>query len=307
MKRRTFLASAASFAASACGGHNLKSPFSIGTGHPRIKLPHGACDSHIHILDPRFPAIPGWRGEPVNDATVLAYRQFQKRIGTQRVVVVTPSTYGDDNRATLDALHQFGNSSRGVVVLDCDAPLPDLAEMNRAGVRGIRVNFVSPQSWGQTDARRLRDTAKIAAAQNWHIQIYAKSHQIADLEPVITQLGIPVVIDHLGNVSPPDTQDSGHLAALRLLQNGRTWLKLSGPYISSRTGGPAYTDLVPVARRYVAAAPERLVWGSDWPHRGQAASPPDDAVLIDQLLVWAPNEDDRRRILVDNPTQLYGF
>lgn len=270
-------------------------------------VPAGACDSHIHILDPRFPATPGWRGEPVGLADVGAYRKYQARIGTQRVVVVTPSTYGTDNAATLDALRQFGERARGVVVIDCYGVRPDLAAMHAAGVRGIRVNFVSPQPWGQSDAQRLKDTARIAAEMGWHIQIYARSGQLQALQGTIADLGVPVVIDHLGNVSPPDPNDIGHLAVRRLLGNGRTWLKLSGPYISSRTGAPGYEDVRLIARNYVNEAPDRLVWGSDWPHRGQAAHMPDDAKLLDQLLWWAPDPALRTRILVENPRTLYGF
>lgn len=199
--RRSFLAVAGLTMLGACvPASGLSSPFSVGTALPRLRVPRDACDSHIHILDPRFPATPGWKGEPVNDATVAAYRAFQKRIGTSRVVVVTPSTYGDDNAATLDALRQFGSSARGVIVINSEAPPADLAKMGDAGVKGIRVNFVSPQPWGQSDARRLVETARIAADMGWHIQIFARAAQIADLEPTIAALPAPVVIDHLGYV-----------------------------------------------------------------------------------------------------------
>jgi D-galactarolactone isomerase len=307
--RRTFLAAAGLTMLGACAPKSLvTSPFSAGQGAPRLRVPRNACDSHIHILDPRFPATPGWKGEPVNDATVSAYRAFQKRIGTSRVVVVTPSTYGDDNRATMDALAQFGASARGVIVINSDTPPSDLARMRDGGVKGIRVNFVSPQPWGQSDARRLVATARIAADMGWHIQIYAKAAQITELEGSIASLPVPVVIDHLGYVPPAEgVNHPGHLAILRLLANGRTWLKLSGAYISSVIGQPSYADLVPIAQSYAGAAPDRLVWGSDWPHRGQARKMPDDANLIDLLTTWLPDEEARKLVLVDNPAKLYGF
>lgn len=307
LSRRALIGGAGLAVLGACaGGKRSASPFSIGDAPPAIRVPSGACDSHIHILDPRFPAVPGWRGEPVNDATVTAYRRYQARIGTQRVVVVTPSTYGADNRATLDALDQFGGSARGVIVIDSDAPPTDLASMTARGVRGIRVNFVSPQPWGRTDQRRLADTARIAAQHGWHIQIYARGSQIAEMEGALAALPVPLMIDHLGSVAPADFDGAGHAAILRLLGNGRTWLKLSGAYISSVTG-PDYRDLDGIAQSYVRAAPERLVWGSDWPHRGQAARLPDDAALIDLLRRWAPDAMVRDRILVDNPVSFYGF
>lgn len=306
LSRRPLLAGL--LALGACTTGRLVSPFSSGQGRPIMRVPRGACDSHIHILDPRFPATPGWRGGPIDEATVEAYRQFQRRIGTDRVVIVTPSTYGTDNRATLDALAQFKAGARGVAVIDCYAPLPDLDEMARLGIKGFRVNFVSPQPWGKSDLQRLKDTARIAAGRGWHIQIYARSSDFAEMETAIAQLPVPVVIDHLGSVPPTSgVADPGHQAVLRLLQNGRTWLKLSGAYISSQSGPPAYADLLSIARSYVSSAPQRLVWGSDWPHRGQSAHWPDDAGLIDLLAQWAPDEVTRRAILVENPKRLYGF
>ncbi len=309
LSRRTVLAAGVSGLVSACAaGSHASSPFSAGTGRPRLGVPQNACDSHIHILEPRFPATPGWKGEPVNDASVTAYRRFRARIGTERVVVVTPSTYGIDNGATLDALDQFGNSARGVIVIDSVAPPADLGSMSKRGVRGIRVNFVSPQPWGPTDVDRLVATSRIAADLGWHIQIYAKAGQIAAMAGTIADLPTPVVIDHLGSVDPvTGPGGDSHTAIKRLLANGRTWMKLSGAYISSRSGAPAYADLQTVARSYVEAAPERMVWGSDWPHRGQSGKLPDDAALLDLLLDWAPDAAQRRRILVDNPEALYAF
>ena len=292
-----------------CAGSRIAgSPFSLGQERPQLRMPRGGTDSHIHILDTRFPATPGWRGEPVNDATVAAYRQVQRRLGTERVVVVTPSTYGTDNRATLDALTQFGEAARGVIVIDSDAPPSNLKSMAAFGIRGIRVNFVSPQPWGRSDLRRLDATARIAADMDWHVQIYAKADQILDMAPAIAKLPAPVVLDHLGSVEPGHGLDGdGHRPILRLLSTGQTWMKLSGAYISSRSGPPFYADLNAIARSYVDVAPDRLVWGSDWPHRGQAAKLPDEAALLDLLLDWVPDGLQRQRILVDNPARLYGF
>lgn len=286
----------------------IESPFSTGDRRPSLRAPRLACDSHIHILDPRFPVTEGWRGEPVNEATVSAYRRFQARIGTERTVIVTPSTYGTDNRATLDALDQFGPSARGVVVIDCDAPPPDLDALADQGVCGIRVNFVSPQPWGTSDQRRLVATARIAADLGWHVQVYARADQLAAMAPTLAALPCDLVIDHLGFIDPSEgVAAEGHAVILGLLARGRTWVKLSGAYISSRSGAPSYADLLSIARSYVEAAPDRLVWGSDWPHRGQAGNLPDDAALLDLLLQWAADPADQRRILVDNPAALYGF
>lgn len=283
----------------------LTSPFSVGEGRPHSGVPAHACDSHIHIFDPEFPLD---RPEAeMDNATVEAYRQFQARIGTQRVVVVTPSTYGVDNRATMRGLAGFGAAARGVIVIDSNAPPRDLAAMARAGVRGIRVNFVTRQGWGPTTVERLQATARIAAEQGWHIQIYASGPQVAEMKSAIAGLPTPVVIDHLASVTPGEGVNSpGHRAALALLENGRTWLKLSGPYIVSHSG-PEYRDVDPIAQSYVRWAPEHLVWGSDWPHRNRRNPFPDDALLFDALSRWAPEESTRKRILVNNPAKLYGF
>lgn len=309
LTRRSAVFGGAGALLTACANsRRMSSPFSAGSGFPKLRVPSNACDSHLHILDPRFSATPGWRGEPVSQATVSAYRAVQARIGTTRAVVVTPSTYGVDNRATLDALDQFGDTARGVIVIDSVNPPSDLGLLTARGVRGLRVNFVSPQIWGRSDVERLRSTARIAADWGWHVQVYATGTQIAELAHALASLPAPVVIDHLGAPHPGAADaGAGHRALLDLLAAGRSWVKLSGAYISSRTGPPAYADLRPFARRCVEAAPDRILWGSDWPHRGQSRNLPDDAALLDLLLDWAPTQRDREKILVTNPAELYGF
>ncbi len=282
-------------------------PFSSGTSRPRLKVPPNACDSHFHIFDTRFPASSHWTGEPVVDATVKAYRLLQKRLGTARGIVVTPSTYGIDNRCTLDALSQFGESARGVAVVDLDVPDRELAEMAAKGVVGVRVNFVSAQSWGKTTAERLEYTAKRVNRLGWHVQIYATADQIHELAPVLGRLPTPLVIDHLGRLPPEQGPDHPAFQDIRkLLDGGRTWVKLSGAYLNTKVGPPSYADATKMAQAFVKAAPERMVWGSDWNHRGQKAMP-DTAALLDLLLEWAPDDATRHRILVENPAKLYGF
>ncbi len=312
--RRAFLKSAAgcTLAAAgalrsggACAQHNV--PFSSGTGTPKTSAPPNACDSHMHIFSTRFPASPHWKGEPVVDADVAAYRLLQKRIGTSRVVVVTPSTYGVDNRATLDGVAQLGSSARAVVVVDQDIADAELEQMAAQGAVGIRVNFVTPQSWGVTTAERLETMAKKVHVLGWHVQVYMTGDQIADLEKVLERLPTPLVIDHLGRLPPGQGLEHRALPVIRkLIDRGNTWVKLSGAYLNTASGPPAYADASKVAQAYARIAPERLVWGSDWPHRGEKHLP-DDAVLFDLLAQWAPDEETRRRILVDNPAVLYGF
>ncbi|MCJ2025949.1 amidohydrolase family protein [Methylobacterium sp. J-067] len=282
-------------------------PFSAGTEAPSIRVPPEACDCHIHILSTRFPASSHWRGQPVLDSDVAAYRQVQARLGTSRVVVVTPSTYGTDNRATLDGVAQFGRSARAVVVVDLDITEAELRAMAAQGAVGIRVNFGTPQSWGTTTAERLETMARKVAPLGWHVQIYATGDQIVELDPVLSRLPTPLVIDHLARLPPAQgINHPAYFIVRRLLDSGRAWMKLSGAYLNTTSGPPAYADATAVAKSFAAAAPERMVWGSDWPHRGEKHLP-DDARLLDLLAEWVPDERARARVLVDNPAALYGF
>ncbi|QGY02454.1 amidohydrolase family protein [Methylobacterium mesophilicum SR1.6/6] len=312
--RRTILKGGATLALAAAAGLRHRPagaaedfPFSSGTEAPTTAVPPNACDCHIHILSTRFPASPHWKGQPVLDSDVAAYRRLQARLGTSRVVVVTPSTYGTDNRATLDGVAQFGRSARAVVVVDLDIAEAELRAMAAQGAVGIRVNFGTPQSWGPTTAERLEAMARKVEPLGWHVQIYATGDQIALLEPVLRRLPTPLVIDHLARLPPDRGVDHPAYAVVRgLLDGGRTWMKLSGAYLNTASGPPAYADATAVAKSFAAAAPERMVWGSDWPHRGEKHMP-DDARLLDILTAWVPDDRARARVLVDNPAELYGF
>ena len=310
INRRALLSAAVAAAAAAAiprAAQSQTAPFSSGSGAPRLRAPALACDSHLHIFDTRFPASPHWKGQPVEQATLDAYRQLQQRIGTTRAVIVNPSTYGVDNRCTLEATELMGQDARAVVVVDLDITDAQLETMAAQGAVGVRVNFVSPQSWGETTVERLRETAARIAPLGWHVQVYAKADQIVAMQDTLAALPVPLVIDHLGRLPPSaGPADTAFAVIRRLLDGGRTWVKLSGAYLNTEIGPPDYPDASAMARAYVEAAPERLVWGSDWPHRGEKTLP-DDAVLFDLLSNWVPDESARHRILVENPAELYGF
>ena len=286
-------------------------PHSVGLSRPLRLLSPGACDSHMHIFDPRFAPSPHWpRTPPV--APVPVYRQLQARLGTTRTVVVTPSTYGTDNACTLDALDQLGDSARGVAVVDQDVSAEELARLAARRVRGLRVNFVSPQSWGTTTPEMLvtlaRKVADHPACQGWHIKIFAHPEQIIVLAPQLQTLPVPLVIDHLGRIDPAEGPAEEAYGVVRgLLDGGNTWVKLSGAYMRSTVHGPSYADTLPLGRALVQAAPARLVWGSDWPHTTEAPGTVNDADLVDLLQVWAGSDAAMDGILVDNPARLYGF
>lgn len=282
-------------------------PHSVGTRRPGRALPADACDSHMHIFDPRFAPSPHWKRQPPC-ADVAAYRLLQQRLGTSRTVIVNPSTYGTDNACMLDALAQFGTRARGVAVVDAEVTDAELDRLASRGVCGLRVNFVTPQSWGVTTPAMLSTLARKAARLGWHIQVFMHPEQLVALAPILDALTTPLVIDHMARIDPAEGPGGAAFATLlRLLGRGNTWVKLSGVYMRSRVGAPAYGDVSALGRALVRAAPERLVWGSDWPHTTEAPHTVDDADLVDVLRAWCGEDAGMDSILVDNPARLYGF
>lgn len=307
ISRRKILAGGILMYAGLQGAMAQTVPNSEGSTPPKLKAPMHCCDSHHHIYDSRFPVSPHWRGGYPKGATADDYRLLQHKLGIARHIIVQPSTYGSDNRCLLDALQQFGAEARGIAVIEDDTSMEQLRTMDELGVRGVRVNFLTPQSWGITTIERLRRTVERIAPFGWHVQILMSGDQIAQQESVLASLPVPVVIDHLGRIPQPDGVDHpGARAVLRLLQKGSTWIKLSEPYADTRLGAPDYADTSKLARAYIEAAPERSLWGSDWPHPTEKMKP-DDALLFDLLASWAPDASVREKILVENPATLFGF
>lgn len=282
-------------------------PHSVGIERPAHALPEDACDSHMHIFDPRFAPSPHWQRQPPH-ADVAAYRRLQQRLGTSRTVVVNPSSYGVNNACTLDALAQLGERSRGVAVVGHQVADGELDALAAQRVCGLRVNFVTPQSWGTTTPEMLTTLARKVVRLGWHIQVFVQPQQLVALAPVLAGLPVPLVIDHMARIDPAEgVKGDAYAVARRLLDGGNTWMKLSGVYMRSRDGAPAYRDAFELGRALVAAAPERLVWGSDWPHTTEVPDTVNDADLADVLAAWCGSTAVRDRILVDNPAKLYGF
>jgi predicted TIM-barrel fold metal-dependent hydrolase len=261
----------------------------------------------MHIYDgERFPpSRPESRMQ--TNARVADYHLLQKRIGTTRTVVVSPAAYGTDNRVTLDAVAQLGNA-RGVVVVHPTISDAELKAFADGGVCGIRFTQFDPAS-ATTTFDMIEPLAKRVHDLGWHVQIHMRADQITDAESLWDRLPCPIVFDHLGRLPQPAGIDDPAFTIIRkLIDRGRTWVKISGAYLNSKVGPPTYADATKVAQAFVAAAPERMVWGSDWPHPNLTVTQkPDDAVLFDLLTEWAPDEITRHRILVDNPQTLYGF
>ncbi|BAT59080.1 4-sulfomuconolactone hydrolase [Variibacter gotjawalensis] len=281
-------------------------PHTVGDAPPQHAVPPDACDCHMHFYDDAFPALrPASR--LVSNAGVTQYRKLQNRLGTSRVVVVQPAPYVNDNTVTLAAIAEIGNA-RGVAVIHPDVTDAELQRLNAGGIRGIRFSIFDPR----TAAVSFDMIAPLAARMNalgWHVQLHLRGDQIVEHEKLIEQLPCPMVFDHLGRIPQPEgIQHPAFAIIQRLLKARRAWVKLSGAYADTKVGAPSYSDAVAMMRAYVATAPERCVFGSDWPHPTEAADhKPDDARLIDLIAEAAPDEAVRRKILVDNPAKLYGF
>lgn len=272
---------------------------------PRLTAPPGACDTHMHVYDDRFELAPTATFRPPH-APTADYLAMRERIGISRTVVVQPTGYGYDNACTLEAMAAMGGSARGIAVVPQDVKEAELERLTKAGMRGIRY-FMLPGGvlpWESLDAM----AAKVGAF-GWHVQLQLDGRQLPERETALKRLGGTLVIDHNGKFLEPVTvDDPAFQCLLRLLENGRTWVKLSAPYETSKKGPPLYPDVGALAKALVKAAPERCVWASNWPHPSvPRAQCPDDADLLDLLLDWAPDETTRNRILADNPARLYGF
>ncbi len=282
-------------------------PNSSGTTLARYTAPADACDSHIHIYDPRFEmSWPNLRA--VTDASVKEYRLLQQRIRTRRAIVVQPAAYGIDNAVTLDAVAQLGpENARGIAVVHPTVTDTELVAMNKGGIRGLRFSQHEPRT-AVTSADMIEPLAHRAHRLGWHVQLHLRGEQIVEMADLIAKLPGTVVIDHMARLPQPEgIHHQAFQVVRRLLDTGRVWVKLSAPYLDSKSGAPRYADIKPIARALIEHAPERCVWGSDWPHPTEPSAKPDDAALFDFVQEWAIAEETREMILVDNPAKLYGF
>jgi predicted TIM-barrel fold metal-dependent hydrolase len=271
---------------------------------PRTKAPANAADCHMHIYDPRLPQLAS--RSSVTNAGVPEYRLLQERIGTTRVVVVQPRNHATDNQVTLDAVAQLGPNARGIAVLHPTVTDAELRNLDAGGVRGIRFSLGDPATAVVT-IDMVEPLAKRVAPLGWHVQLHMPGDMIAGSAALLRRLPTPIVIDHMGRLPPAvGLAHPAYQIILDLIEKGRTWVKLAGAYFNSQIGPPSYAGARKIAQAFVKAAPERLVWGSDWPHPSEKVKP-DDALLFDLLAEWAMDERTRNRILVTNPEALYGF
>lgn len=275
--------------------------------HPVAALPPGACDAHCHVFGPfdRYP-LPDDRSFTPPLASEPMLRQLHARLGFARAVIVQSLGHGFDHRPLLDALRAGAGRYRGVALVRPADPEPQIAAFAAAGVCGARVNFLSHLG-GRPDLAAGRALAARIRPIRWHLALHMSGRDIVDLAPFIQSLDLRIVIDHMARIDVADGPDGPAMVALRrLIDTGRVWVKLSGADRLSAAGAP-FRDVLPLARSLAHHAPERMLWGTDWPHVNLRGAPPDDGDLVDLIAAVVPDDANRRRLLVDNPAVLFGF
>ncbi len=288
---------------------------------PSQPLPEHAADCHMHVFGPfdRFP-LATERAYNVAEAPLGAHERIKAELGIERTVLVQASGYGFDNRAMLAALAELGARGRAVAVLAPETPRAELEKLDAAGVRGLRLNLITlPARHAGDPAELIAAYERLLAPLGWHLQIFAGAETLASLEPVLARCAVTSAIDHMGLPdSTAGIAQPGFQALLRLLKEKHVWVKLAGADRITRKSG-RLRDAIPFMRALAAAAPERLVWGSDWPHigfhphlqvRGAALLPYrelDQGEFLEVLIEAIPDATVRRAVLADNPARLYGF
>ncbi len=274
---------------------------------PKLKLPAGACDAHVHVFGPRqrFAFAEG-RSYTPSDATKEMLFALHEFLGIEHCVVVQPNCHGPDNSVTVDAVAATGGAYRGIALVPTSVRDAELKRLDAAGLRGARFHYMKHLAKGATIDEVIAFGKRLVDI-GWHLQIHMEAALIADLTPALKRSAVPVVIDHMGRVDASlGLQQPGFRALLALMQNKNVWVKVSGADRATRQG-PPYADAVPFARKLVAEFGDRVVWGTDWPHPSHAGPIPDDGMLVDILAEIAPSEVQRQALLVDNPQRLYRF
>jgi len=270
----------------------------------KIRVPKGACDTHMHFYDAKLPAAPGTFLP--GTFTVEDYRAVQKRLGLERVIVVQPNAYADDNSVTLKAVRALGNAAKGVAVVKPDVEDAELERLSKAGMCAVRIMTLHG---GMLGFDVMEEVMARVHPFGWHANIQLDGRELPRHEAQIRRLPGNFVIDHTGKfLEPVGFDHPAFRSLLRLIDTGRCWVKLAAPYETSKTGAPTYEDVGRLAKALVQHAPERMLWASNWPHPSmRKPAPPDDAALLNLLAEWAPEERVQRRILAENPAELYGF
>ncbi len=277
------------------------------TKTPKFQPPPGACDAHCHIFGPGavYPYAPD-RSYTPPDAPLARFKELQTTLGLSRAVLVNASCHGTDNTVILDAIAQSGGSYRGVANVGGSISDAELAQLNDGGIRGIRFNFVQHLG-GTPDMDVFHDLVERIVPLGWHVVLHFDAADLLDFGAMLRSLPVPFVIDHMGRVPTRDGLDQKPFAIL--LDTARMdncWIKICGAERIS-SAGPPFTDAVPFAQAVLEVAPDRTLWGTDWPHPNIKRHMPNDGDLVDLVPLFMPDAALRQKVLVDNPHRLYGF
>jgi predicted TIM-barrel fold metal-dependent hydrolase len=319
-RRQALRTGGAALAAASCGLSAMATPWGPRTPIDFV-VPAGACDCHVHIVgDPvRFPMSANRVYTPPQASPDMLL-EFQRDLKLERVVLIQPSFYGTDNRAMLDALGQLGGRARAVAVVGENTPAAELDAMARAGVRGLRINLETAGEFDLTVAAgKLKTAIALCWPRGWHIQLYTRLRVVAALGDILEASPVPLVLDHFaGAQAAQGLAQPGWDTVLALVRSGKAYVKISAAYRASKAPAP-YEDMFPLAQVLVSANPDRVIWGSDWPHTDAARVPGraptavspflliDDGLMLNRLSVWVPDAAIRQQILTGNPERLYGF
>ncbi len=278
------------------------------TRKPKYTPPPGACDAHCHIFGPgsKYPYAPDRTYTPP-DAPLEKFRELQKILGLERAVLVNASCHGRDNTVILDAIAQSGGRYRGVANADDSFTERDFERLHAGGCRGVRFNFVKHLG-GVPDMDEFRHVIERVKPLGWHVVLHFDASDLVEFDAMLHRLPVPFIIDHMGRVPTRDgLQQEPFRRLLDLARNHQDcWVKICGAERIS-SAGPPFTDAVPFAQELIRAAPDRILWGTDWPHPNISRHMPNDGDLVDLIPLMAPDAVMQKRILVDNPRRLYGF
>ncbi len=277
---------------------------------PSWSLPPGSIDTHVHVFDDRYPLSPT-RGYNPPESPLDDLIHLHRTLGIDRVVFTQPSIYGIDNSAILDGMAALNaetpDRARGVMACDLSISDGELAELDAKGIRGVRLNTDNKGGMPIT-LDEIPELCRRIAPLGWHLEFLFPGADIIDLMPVFASLTVPVSIGHFAYQKATDGIDApGFRALLSLVEAGNTWIKISGANRVSETDLPPYDDVEPMAQALIEANPDRIMWGTDWPHPNKYEVNPNDGDLADALGQWVPDPDLRHQILVDNPASFYRF
>ena len=276
---------------------------------PKIKLPAGSVDTHAHVFgsQDQYPLSPN-RGYTPEILKLETLMRMHAAFGVEKIVLTQPSVYGTDNRAMLDAIAQFPDRIRGVVAIGPEVTDKELEDFHAQGIRGIRVNLVDKGGMPFASIEEFCRFADRLKPFGWHLELLIHVHEFPDIRETLGKLPIDISVGHLGYTKTSNgVEHPGFQDFLNLVRDGHCWVKLTGTYRITTLEQTPYLDVTPMAQALIEANPDRLIWGSDWPHVAMYGNMPNDADLLDHVLDWTTDTAIHQKIFVDNPTELFGF